>query len=119
MRDRRSLSASSRPDGRGSGLAVRPRLTGRLKTAATGSPRKVIDNYQRVEDVLAGFAQGEIVVVTDDDDRENEGDLFVAASLCTPRRWPSSSATPLASSARRFRPRRRSACTSTRWWRRT
>jgi 3,4-dihydroxy 2-butanone 4-phosphate synthase / GTP cyclohydrolase II len=44
----------------------------------------VLDNYQRVEAVLAAFAGGEIVVVTDDDDRENEGDLFVAASLCTP-----------------------------------
>src|SRR3954464_2114819 len=32
------------------------------------------------------FARGEIVVVTDDDDRENEGDLFVAASLCTPEK---------------------------------
>jgi 3,4-dihydroxy 2-butanone 4-phosphate synthase / GTP cyclohydrolase II len=46
----------------------------------------VLDNYQRVEAVLAAFAQGEIVVVTDDDDRENEGDLFVAASLCTPEK---------------------------------
>jgi 3,4-dihydroxy 2-butanone 4-phosphate synthase / GTP cyclohydrolase II len=36
--------------------------------------------------VLAAFAGGEIVVVTDDDDRENEGDLFVAASLCTPEK---------------------------------
>src|SRR5581483_6936825 len=30
------------------------------------------------------FARGEIIIVADDDDRENEGDLFVAASLCTP-----------------------------------
>jgi 3,4-dihydroxy 2-butanone 4-phosphate synthase/GTP cyclohydrolase II len=44
----------------------------------------VTNNHQRVEDVAAAFAKGEIVVVTDDDDRENEGDLFVAASLCTP-----------------------------------
>src|SRR6185437_14701203 len=36
--------------------------------------------------VVAAFARGEIVVVTDDDDRENEGDLFVAASLCTPEK---------------------------------
>src|SRR5260370_31808152 len=48
--------------------------------------REVLDNYQRVEDVLAAFGAGEIVVVTDDDDRENEGDLFVAASLCTPEK---------------------------------
>jgi 3,4-dihydroxy 2-butanone 4-phosphate synthase / GTP cyclohydrolase II len=46
----------------------------------------VLDSYQRVEGVLAAFAKGEIVVVTDDDDRENEGDLFVAASLCTPEK---------------------------------
>src|SRR5258705_3421905 len=38
---------------------------------------------QRVEDVIAACAKGELVVVTDDDDRENEGDLFIAASLCT------------------------------------
>src|SRR5690606_10016742 len=29
------------------------------------------------------FEAGEMVVVTDDDDRENEGDLFVAAAHCT------------------------------------
>ncbi len=46
----------------------------------------MLDNHQRVEAVLAAFAAGEIVVVTDDDDRENEGDLFVAASLCTPEK---------------------------------
>lgn len=44
------------------------------------------DQYDRIESALAAFANGEIVVVTDDDDRENEGDLFVAASLCTPEK---------------------------------
>ncbi len=39
-----------------------------------------------VESAAAAFARGEIVVVTDDDDRENEGDLFVAASMCTPEK---------------------------------
>jgi 3,4-dihydroxy 2-butanone 4-phosphate synthase / GTP cyclohydrolase II len=34
-------------------------------------------------EVLQAFANGELVVVTDDDDREGEGDLIVAASLCT------------------------------------
>jgi 3,4-dihydroxy 2-butanone 4-phosphate synthase/GTP cyclohydrolase II len=33
--------------------------------------------------VLRTFSQGEIVVVTDDDDREGEGDLVLAASLCS------------------------------------
>jgi len=36
-----------------------------------------------VEDIAAAFGRGEIVVVADDDDRENEGDLFVAAAMCT------------------------------------
>jgi 3,4-dihydroxy 2-butanone 4-phosphate synthase/GTP cyclohydrolase II len=43
----------------------------------------VIETHQRVDAVVAAFARGELVVVTDDDDRENEGDLFIAASLCT------------------------------------
>jgi 3,4-dihydroxy 2-butanone 4-phosphate synthase/GTP cyclohydrolase II len=46
----------------------------------------VLDTHQRVEAVVAAFARGEIVVVTDDDDRENEGDLFVAATMCTPEK---------------------------------
>ena len=36
-----------------------------------------------IQEVLHAFAKGELVVVTDDDDREGEGDLIVAASLCT------------------------------------
>ncbi|WP_409187921.1 3,4-dihydroxy-2-butanone-4-phosphate synthase [Bradyrhizobium sp. RDM4] len=36
-----------------------------------------------ISEVLQAFANGEIVVVTDDDDREGEGDLIVAASLCS------------------------------------
>ena len=39
-----------------------------------------------IQDAIEAFARGEIVVVTDDDDRENEGDLFIAASLCTPEK---------------------------------
>ncbi len=43
-------------------------------------------NHARVQAAIEAFAKGEIVVVTDDDDRENEGDLIVAASLCTPEK---------------------------------
>ncbi|HEY0354280.1 MAG TPA: 3,4-dihydroxy-2-butanone-4-phosphate synthase, partial [Enterovirga sp.] len=39
-----------------------------------------------ITEALEAFARGEIVVVTDDDDRENDGDLVVAASLCTPEK---------------------------------
>src|SRR5277367_4760456 len=41
---------------------------------------------QNVSQAIEAIARGEIVVVTDDDDRENEGDLIVAASLCTPEK---------------------------------
>ena len=38
---------------------------------------------QKIEAAISAFTRGDIVVVTDDDDRENEGDMIVAASLCT------------------------------------
>ena len=39
-----------------------------------------------VADTIEAFAKGEIVVVTDDDDRENEGDLIIAAVHATPEK---------------------------------
>ncbi len=44
----------------------------------TDSPRAGI------AEAIAAFAAGRLLVVVDDEDRENEGDLFAAASLCTP-----------------------------------
>ena len=41
------------------------------------------DAHQRIQTAVSAFARGELVIVADDNDRENEGDLFVAASLCT------------------------------------
>ena len=38
---------------------------------------------ERVAEAIRAFEKGEIVVVMDDDDRENEGDLIVAAVHCT------------------------------------
>ncbi len=39
--------------------------------------------FDSIEDALAAIAAGEMVVVVDDDDRENEGDLIMAASKAT------------------------------------
>jgi 3,4-dihydroxy 2-butanone 4-phosphate synthase/GTP cyclohydrolase II len=44
------------------------------------------ETHQRIRAAVAAFGRGELVIVADDDDRENEGDLFVAASLCTPEK---------------------------------
>ncbi|MBP1850331.1 3,4-dihydroxy-2-butanone-4-phosphate synthase [Rhizobium halophytocola] len=43
-------------------------------------------DQKRVVDAIRAFEAGEIVVVTDDDGRENEGDLIVAAVHCTPEK---------------------------------
>ncbi|KPL54804.1 3,4-dihydroxy-2-butanone-4-phosphate synthase [Prosthecomicrobium hirschii] len=42
-----------------------------------------IMSQERVAEAIRAFEKGEIVVVTDDDDRENEGDLIVAAVHAT------------------------------------
>jgi 3,4-dihydroxy 2-butanone 4-phosphate synthase/GTP cyclohydrolase II len=47
----------------------------------------VLTNTQeRVSATVEAFGRGEIVVVTDDDDRENEGDLVMAAVHATPEK---------------------------------
>ena len=38
----------------------------------------------RVEDAITAIARGEMVIVVDDADRENEGDLIMAADAVTP-----------------------------------
>jgi 3,4-dihydroxy 2-butanone 4-phosphate synthase / GTP cyclohydrolase II len=38
----------------------------------------------KIEDALAAIGRGEIVIVVDDEDRENEGDLIMAAEFATP-----------------------------------
>src|SRR3954454_8883493 len=40
--------------------------------------------FDTIDDVLQAIADGEIVIVTDDADRENEGDLVMAAEEATP-----------------------------------
>lgn len=47
-------------------------------------PKALDQSQTRVADAIRAFERGEMLVVTDDDDRENEGDLIVAASLVTP-----------------------------------
>jgi 3,4-dihydroxy 2-butanone 4-phosphate synthase / GTP cyclohydrolase II len=39
-----------------------------------------------IQEAIEAFGRGEVVVVTDDDDRENEGDLIIAAAHCTPEK---------------------------------
>ena len=40
--------------------------------------------FDAIDDVLSDIAKGRMVIVTDDADRENEGDLVMAAEKVTP-----------------------------------
>jgi len=40
--------------------------------------------FDRVEDAIEAIRRGEMIIVADDEDRENEGDLVMAASAVTP-----------------------------------
>ena len=50
---------------------------------AEAKPEQKLE-FDTIEDVLSDVAHGKIVVVTDDADRENEGDLVIAAEKVTP-----------------------------------
>ncbi|HET9929915.1 MAG TPA: 3,4-dihydroxy-2-butanone-4-phosphate synthase [Polyangiaceae bacterium] len=43
-------------------------------------------SFESVREAIRAIARGELVVVADDDDRENEGDLILAASAATPEK---------------------------------
>ncbi len=43
-----------------------------------------ITQFSSIEDIVQDVAQGKIVVIVDDEDRENEGDLICAAQKITP-----------------------------------
>jgi 3,4-dihydroxy 2-butanone 4-phosphate synthase / GTP cyclohydrolase II len=40
--------------------------------------------FAKIEETVAAIGRGEIVIVVDDEDRENEGDLIMAAEFATP-----------------------------------
>lgn len=50
------------------------------------STRDYAVSQSRTAEAIRAFERGEIVIVTDDDDRENEGDLIVAAVHATPEK---------------------------------
>ncbi|HVM01065.1 MAG TPA: 3,4-dihydroxy-2-butanone-4-phosphate synthase, partial [Acidimicrobiales bacterium] len=42
--------------------------------------------FSTIEEAVAAFGRGEIVIVVDDANRENEGDLIMAAEFATPEK---------------------------------
>ncbi|HVN51021.1 MAG TPA: bifunctional 3,4-dihydroxy-2-butanone-4-phosphate synthase/GTP cyclohydrolase II [Acidimicrobiales bacterium] len=47
---------------------------------------EIREGFATIPDAIAAVARGEIVVVVDDEDRENEGDLIMAAEAVTPEK---------------------------------
>ncbi len=58
-------------------------MTAKLRIAK-GSREKSGNPFAAVEDAVAAIRDGKIVIVVDDEDRENEGDLTIAAEKVTP-----------------------------------
>ena len=48
-------------------------------------PSQSIGGFDPVEDAILEIGKGNLVIVTDDEARENEGDLIMAASMVTPQ----------------------------------
>jgi 3,4-dihydroxy 2-butanone 4-phosphate synthase / GTP cyclohydrolase II len=45
-----------------------------------------LNQYTEVLAAIAAYKKGDIIIIVDDEDRENEGDLACAAQLCTPEK---------------------------------
>jgi 3,4-dihydroxy-2-butanone 4-phosphate synthase len=60
-------------------------MTLQTDTPDTSSPDRRAAPLSDARAAVAAIARGEMVVVVDDEDRENEGDLIVAAEHVTPR----------------------------------
>ena len=42
------------------------------------------NDFQHIENAILEFQQGKMLIVVDDEDRENEGDFIIAADKATP-----------------------------------
>ena len=64
----------------------RPTRTPARRTSAHRQGDQGSMPFSAVEDAIEAVGRGEIVVVVDDEDRENEGDLIMAADAVTPEK---------------------------------
>jgi 3,4-dihydroxy-2-butanone 4-phosphate synthase len=64
-------------------VSTSPQLQASVPLKKVASMAEPAFKFDSMEDALAAFARGEFIVVMDDEDRENEGDLIAAASTIT------------------------------------
>jgi hypothetical protein len=50
------------------------------------APKRTAFSFDAMSEALEAFASGEFLVVMDDENRENEGDLIIAGGQCTPEK---------------------------------
>ena len=55
-----------------------------LETELLAPTVETVFHLNTIEEVLADIKAGKIIIVVDDEDRENEGDFICAAELVTP-----------------------------------
>ncbi|RMM40670.1 3,4-dihydroxy-2-butanone 4-phosphate synthase [Pseudomonas syringae pv. aptata] len=53
--------------------------------SSTHKTGKLTMAFDRIEDIIEDYRQGKMVLLVDDEDRENEGDLLLAADCCSPQ----------------------------------
>src|SRR3989442_16015819 len=53
-------------------------------TCAIAYPRCMRQQFSSIESAIVDLRQGKMIIVVDDADRENEGDLIMAAQFVTP-----------------------------------
>jgi 3,4-dihydroxy 2-butanone 4-phosphate synthase/GTP cyclohydrolase II len=58
-------------------------MSSRLRIAK--GARRPGQTFAPIEEAVAAFKRGEMIIVVDDEDRENEGDLTLAAEMVTPQ----------------------------------
>ena len=61
-----------------------PGRNGRRRRAVRSQRRTQRRPFARIEDAVEAIRAGEMIIVVDDEDRENEGDLTIAAEKVTP-----------------------------------
>ena len=64
-------------------MNMRPRTDRAMKRELSIAEKKRPGPFARIEDAVAAFAAGGMIIVVDDEDRENEGDLTIAAEKVT------------------------------------
>src|SRR5262245_66058842 len=63
---------------------LKPKAQSQKPIRIAKGARKPTSPFARIEDAIDAIRQGRMIIVVDDEDRENEGDVTIAAEKVTP-----------------------------------